>query len=102
MASIKSSPEASLNFDRTGKLDNVGINYLEKLSQKEKDKISNKYQEKINKVKNTNVILTTQKGNQHSDGYYEPKTDKLFVYGQDSLTAVNVARHELHHASQDY
>lgn len=58
------------------------------------------YDDKISRVKSIVPIVTSQKGNEESEGYLDKKS-KLFVSGTDSLDAVGTARHEFEHVAQD-
>lgn len=73
---------------------------LDSLRDVKQEKIRKRYADKIEKVKAINPIVTSEKGLEASEGYVEGKK-KMFVYGKDSLHAVNTARHEFRHVAQD-
>jgi hypothetical protein len=77
-------------------------NSLDSLSKTKYDEVYNRYQEKINNVKNVKPIVTTQKGKLEEDGSWERGKNKMFIAAPDSLRGVNTARHEFHHVTQDY
>lgn len=77
-------------------------NSLDSLINTKYDEVYNRYQEKINNVKNVKPIVTTQKGKLEEDGSWEHDKNRMFISAPDSLRGVNTARHEFHHATQDH
>ncbi len=74
---------------------------LDSIKQSKKD-IYNKYIDtKKEKIKSIQPIVTSQKGKHDMEGFWDGKTNKMYIYTPDSLTAINTARHEFEHAHQD-